>query len=81
MIVTIVESVTITPDGAYCVVYEPRDGSRRSEPATIIVPQGTPGQERLRKGAVVSITRVRGVLEIREPIASMRMQPMRGMFG
>jgi hypothetical protein len=73
VIVTIVEHVTITPSGAYRVVYEPRDGSRPPHPAVLIVPQGTPGQERLRKGATVSVTRVRGDLEIREPLASMRM--------
>lgn len=79
MIATIVEHVTITPDGAYRVVYAPREG--RGEQSVLIVPQGTPGQERLYRGATVSITRVRGELEIREPIASMRMAPVQGLFG
>ena len=75
MIVTVVEHITIVP-GGWRVVYERRD--RRGEQGVIIVPQGTPGQDRLRKGATVEVTRYQGGIEIREPLASMRMEPVWG---
>ena len=70
MIIHITEPVSITPTGAWRVVYERRD---RRGAGVLIVPHGTPGQDRLRRGAVVEVTRSRGARISSAPLATMRM--------
>jgi hypothetical protein len=76
MIITIIEPVApVVIDGAlhWRVEYERRDGRGAG---TLNIPQGTPGQERLRRGAVVEVTRSQGNIEVRAPLATMRMLPV-----